>query len=93
MAMHRPSRQSGFLWFLLLVYSLLAIWYAFSLPYGEGVDEAAHVDYAIFIKEHGRLPALTAAPNIDTVMAHHPPLYIVATWYYTPRHISCSLAR
>jgi 4-amino-4-deoxy-L-arabinose transferase-like glycosyltransferase len=48
------------------------------VPLGEGVDEAAHFDYVLFVKDQHRLPVQRPEQgHIDTPMGHHPPFYYI----------------
>ncbi len=58
-----------------LLYAALGIWYSVRVPVGEGVDEGAHFAYVTFIRDHHRLPTISAAGKSGVAMAHHPPLY------------------
>jgi hypothetical protein len=61
---------------VLLLYLLLGLVWTFSVPLGEGPDEPAHFDYALYLLREGRLPVATAEPASTDVSgeAHQPPL-------------------
>ena len=50
-----------------------------AIPPGEGVDEAAHLDYVRHVKEKRALPIqpVTREAGVEVWMGHHPPLYYV----------------
>jgi 4-amino-4-deoxy-L-arabinose transferase-like glycosyltransferase len=61
---------------MLFLYGSIASWYTISIPPGEGVDEVAHLDYVLFLKEQQRLPVQDPVyGRIDAIMGHHPPLF------------------
>lgn len=64
---------------LLVVFLALALGYALLIPAGEGVDETAHLAYAVYVKEQRSLPIQPQTPEagVEVWMGHHPPLYYV----------------
>jgi hypothetical protein len=61
---------------VLLLYLLLGLVWTFSVPLGEGPDEPAHFDYALYLRREGRLPVAIPEPASTDVSgeAHQPPL-------------------
>lgn len=61
----------------------LALFWGITVPLGEGPDEPAHMRYAIFLAETGRLPVQRAEPQASDVPGegHQPPL---AYWLLQP---------
>jgi hypothetical protein len=61
---------------VLLVYALLGVLWSLSVPLGEGPDEPAHLRYALFLREHRRLPVQQDDPAAGDVPGegHQPPL-------------------
>lgn len=60
----------------------LGVWYTIWNPLGEGVDEAAHFQYGLYLKEHQALPVQPWGDNqrpLLVSMGHHPPLYYFLT--------------
>ncbi|HZG65708.1 MAG TPA: hypothetical protein VEZ12_03140, partial [Herpetosiphonaceae bacterium] len=80
----RDGRVADHTWWLervgltavLLVYALLGVLWSLSVPLGEGPDEPAHLRYALFLREHRRLPVQQADPAAGDVPGegHQPPL-------------------
>ena len=75
---------------LLLAFVVVAIGYTLAIPPGEGVDEAAHLDYVRYVMEEGALPEqpMTREQGVEVWMGHHPPLYyalgaLVISWTNT----------
>lgn len=64
---------------LLATFLVLATGYSVVIPPGEGVDETAHLAYAVYIKDKRSLPTQPQTPEegVEVWMAHHPPLYYV----------------
>ena len=67
----RPSLPA-----ILLLYGLLGAVWSFVVPLGEGPDEPAHLDYALFLRANGRLPVQGATITTSDVPGegHQPPL-------------------
>jgi hypothetical protein len=72
----RPDLERiGFL-LILAAFVGLALVYNVVTPAGEGVDEVAHFQYTLYLKQHHRLPVMLGNAAADTViMGFHPPLY------------------
>lgn len=65
---------------VLVVFTVVAVWYSAAVPVGEGVDEVAHFDYVRYVKDHYALPVQPWRDNrrpLQVWMGHHPPLYYV----------------
>jgi len=65
---------------VLVVFTVVAVWYSVAVPVGEGVDEVAHFDYVRYVKDHWALPVQPWRDNerpLQVWMGHHPPLYYV----------------
>ncbi len=60
---------------ILLLHFALALAYASRVPLGEAPDEPAHLSYARFIAQHGRLPATLAERQEAGYRSTWPPLY------------------
>ena len=60
----------------MLVYGVLGVLWSLVVPLGEGPDEPAHLQYALFLKAERRLPAPGSDPSASDVPgeAHQPPL-------------------
>ncbi len=77
---------------ILLGYVALGLAWSFSIPLGEGPDEPAHFDYALFLQREGRLPVRTEQFTSSDVSgeAHQPPLAyllmqpLIAWWDGSP---------
>ncbi|MBN1872964.1 MAG: glycosyltransferase family 39 protein [Anaerolineae bacterium] len=71
---------AGRLWVLIVIYILIAIWYANSLPPGEGVDELSHFKYVQYVAQNRRLPLQGRQEGgVRVVMAYHSPLYYIVS--------------
>ena len=64
---------------VLLLYVLLGTAWSFVVPLGEGPDEPAHFQYALFLLREGRLPVQGVEPASSDVPGegHQPPLAYV----------------
>ena len=64
---------------LLVTFLVLTVGYSVLIPAGEGVDETAHLAYAVYVKEERSLPIQPQTPEegVEVWMGHHPPLYYV----------------
>lgn len=65
---------------ILLGFLAIGLWYSLWNPLGEGVDEGAHFQYVLYLKEHRALPIQPFRDNgrpLLVSMGHHPPLYYV----------------
>ncbi len=63
---------------VLLGFLAIGLWYSVWNPLGEGVDEGAHFQYVLYLKEHRALPIQPFRDNgrpLLVSMGHHPPLY------------------
>jgi 4-amino-4-deoxy-L-arabinose transferase-like glycosyltransferase len=69
-------RQRAWLGLVLLGYVLLASFYSFVVPLGEGPDEPGHAMYAFFLAREGRLPVQCSGACQSDVPGegHQPPL-------------------
>lgn len=65
---------------MLLAFVLLALFYNWQVPLGEGPDEAGHFRYVLFLSREGRLPVQHADGSSDVPgEGHQPPLaYLLA---------------
>ncbi len=59
---------------VLAVYLVLAAWWSVAVPLGEGPDEPAHWDYALFLARAGRLPQQDGPAADVPGEGHQPPL-------------------
>ncbi len=61
---------------ILLVYLLLGLLWSLVVPLGEGPDEPAHFQYALFLREERRLPVQSTDPSRSDLPGegHQPPL-------------------
>lgn len=68
---------------IVVLHVALALFWSVVVPLGEGPDEPAHMRYAIFLAETGRLPVQRAEPQVSDVPGegHQPPL---AYWLLQP---------
>ncbi len=75
-----PSRQRLLAPLLLLgCFFVLAGGYRSAIPLFEGPDESSHIEYAVHVAEHGRLPrAGNTGDDVEVPgTGHQPPLYYV----------------
>lgn len=76
----QTQQRRATLWLaaLLVASFTLSLWYGLATPLGEGPDEPAHLEYALYLAREGRLPAPGAALD-HPGEAHQPPLaYVLA---------------
>jgi hypothetical protein len=60
---------------ILLLHLTVSLAYADLVPLGEAPDEPAHLAYARFIAQHGRLPVTLAERQAAGYRSAWPPLY------------------
>lgn len=68
---------------IVVIYTVLALWWSVVVPLGEGPDEPGHIHYALFLAQTGRLPVQQGDPLKSDVPGegHQPPL---AYWLLQP---------
>ncbi|MGB9777441.1 MAG: ArnT family glycosyltransferase [Anaerolineae bacterium] len=74
----RPKIADTAAWGILFLFLAIGFWYSLWNPLGEGVDEGAHFQYVLYLKEHRALPIQPFRDNSRPLlvsMGHHPPLY------------------
>jgi hypothetical protein len=61
---------------VLAIFVVLATFYSIAIPVAEAVDEVEHVSYALFIRDHRKLPVANIEGNRASMsIVIHPPLY------------------
>ncbi len=61
---------------VLAIFVVLATFYSIAIPIAEAVDEVEHVSYALFIRDHRKLPVANVEGNRASMsIVIHPPLY------------------
>jgi len=78
----KPRRQLERAGFLIILFAFfgLALVYNVVTPAGEGVDEVAHLQYTLYLKQYHALPVMVGNAGSDTIiMGFHPPLYYAVT--------------
>ncbi|MBA3947823.1 MAG: hypothetical protein H0X37_25125 [Herpetosiphonaceae bacterium] len=79
--LHKQRRSVGLLALIIVLYLAISTMWSLTVPLGEGPDEAAHFDYALFLARSHRLPVQTARGGDVPGEGHQPPL---AYWLLQP---------
>jgi 4-amino-4-deoxy-L-arabinose transferase-like glycosyltransferase len=62
---------------VLVTFGALAVVSSLLVPLGEGIDEAAHLQFVDYVRVQQHLPVQELETSSPIIMGHHPPLYYV----------------
>ncbi len=71
----RTAWRDRMLHLIVLVFVVLAFAWSYVTPIFEAPDESAHLQYLLFVADHGRLPDLWSEVEQVGIEGFHPPLY------------------